>query len=227
MKESTTAALVLVFVLASADAARAQEHSEINFGDDSSRYANDGECDDSRFIVTGGARTGHPAWSTSAHARRDATDCRAELEAGSVRWPTASERWDRFRLWTACSDVNLEVLWPDLKEDQGTRLETIIRSRLRSARIFGGTENRVPVFNVTVEIGYGNMVFYDTTSSLSKWSTDTTTGYQGSRHSWRGPGNFGYAARVDRAHDSIAESVRGMIDQFIDEYLRVNEPACD
>ena len=179
MKESTTAALVLVFVLASADAARAQEHSEINFGDDSSRYANDGECDDSRFIVTGGARTGHPAWSTSAHARRDATDCRAELEAGSVRWPTASERWDRFRLWTACSDVNLEVLWPDLKEDQGTRLETIIRSRLRSARIFGGTENRVPVFNVTVEIGYGNMVFYDTTSSLSKWSTDTTNRISG------------------------------------------------
>lgn len=227
MKESTTAALVLVFGLASADLARSQEHSQIDFGDDSSRYANDGECDDSRFIVTGGARTGHSAWSTSTHARRDATDCRAELDAGSVRWPDEGESFDRFSLWTACSDVNLRVFWSDLKQDQRTRLERIIRSRLRSAGIFGGTENFTPALNVIVEIGYGNTVYYDTGSYLSKWSTDMTTGYQGARRSWTGQGHIGYAGREDRAHDSIAESVRGMIDQFLDEYLRVNELACD
>ncbi|WP_417579306.1 hypothetical protein [Pelagibacterium sp.] len=46
---------------------------EIDFGDDSGTWANDGECDDPRF---GGA--------LSSHEGADASDCRAAYEAGEV-----------------------------------------------------------------------------------------------------------------------------------------------
>lgn len=48
---------------------------DIDFGDDSGTYANDGECDDPRF---GGA--------LSSHEGADATDCREAFEAGTVTY---------------------------------------------------------------------------------------------------------------------------------------------
>src|SRR5690606_41006948 len=48
---------------------------EIDFGDDSGSFANDGECDDPRF---GGALT--------SHELADATDCQAAYEAGDVTY---------------------------------------------------------------------------------------------------------------------------------------------
>lgn len=53
--------------------------SAINFGDDSGEWANDGECDDPRFEGTGSA-----AELVDADIRKDATDCRAAFEAGTV-----------------------------------------------------------------------------------------------------------------------------------------------
>lgn len=54
-----------------------------DFGDDSSRWANDGACDDTRFVGDRGAG----AWtSNDDHVGRDATDCRNLLNAGRIRW---------------------------------------------------------------------------------------------------------------------------------------------
>ena len=53
--------------------------SDIDFGDDSSQWANDGECDDPRFAGSGSA-----AELVDADIRKDATDCRAAYEAGTV-----------------------------------------------------------------------------------------------------------------------------------------------
>ena len=53
---------------------------EVDFGDDSSPWANDGECDDPRFVGTGMASE-----LVDADLRRDATDCRTLFEAGSIR----------------------------------------------------------------------------------------------------------------------------------------------
>lgn len=50
-----------------------QPSSEIDFGDDSGNWANDGECDDPRFGGT-----------LDSHLKADATDCRAAYEAGQV-----------------------------------------------------------------------------------------------------------------------------------------------
>ena len=51
----------------------------IDFGDDSSRWAEDGECDDPRFEGDGVAVT-----ADDADIRRDATDCRRLFEEGRI-----------------------------------------------------------------------------------------------------------------------------------------------
>ena len=52
---------------------------DIDFGDDSSEWANDGECDDPRFEGRGSADQ-----LLDEDIRKDATDCRAAFEAGTV-----------------------------------------------------------------------------------------------------------------------------------------------
>lgn len=54
-------------------------NGDIVFGDDSSGFANDGECDDPRFQGPGAA-----FGSSSSHLFNDATDCRTQYQAGMV-----------------------------------------------------------------------------------------------------------------------------------------------
>jgi hypothetical protein len=53
----------------------------IDFGDDSGDWAKDGECDDPRFKGAGSAEE-----LLDADIRKDATDCRTALEAGTVEF---------------------------------------------------------------------------------------------------------------------------------------------
>lgn len=59
--------------------ALAQANAEIDFGDDSSEWANDGECDDPRF-----AGDGMAVELEDIDLGRDASDCRAAFEAGRI-----------------------------------------------------------------------------------------------------------------------------------------------
>ena len=68
-------------------AAFAQATDEMNFGDDASPFANDGECDDPRFIGEGAAM--EPLYSTDMW--HDATDCSAAFAAGTVRLRTPED----------------------------------------------------------------------------------------------------------------------------------------
>ena len=58
-------------------------------GDDSGPHANDGQCDDSRFleVVAGGSATFQ--WSDGRYDGRDATDCRDLLLRGLITWRLA------------------------------------------------------------------------------------------------------------------------------------------
>ncbi len=69
---------------------------DIDFGDDSSEWANDGECDDPRFTGTGSA-----AETLDADIRKDATDCKAAFDAGTV---TLVEGGDTPAVTTAAID---------------------------------------------------------------------------------------------------------------------------
>lgn len=87
-----------VFIATSAGlspAAQAQPAAP-DFGDDASRWANDGECDDPRFSGPGMSE----GTSLDDDIRHDATDCRAA-------W-----RSDRLELALAASD-------PDFGDDEG------------------------------------------------------------------------------------------------------------
>lgn len=60
----------------------------INFGDDSGDWPKDGECDDRRFF--GGAMASNLGWG---FVGRDATDCAAALNAGSIQvWTEAASQ---------------------------------------------------------------------------------------------------------------------------------------
>ncbi len=66
--------------------ALAQASPDIDFGDDSSEWANDGECDDPRFD---GALMA--ADLNEINIGRDASDCRAAFEAGTVTLRSAEQ----------------------------------------------------------------------------------------------------------------------------------------
>ena len=62
-----------------ADIAIATPIDAIDFGDDSSEWNKDGECDDPRFEGTGSASE-----LVDADLKKDATDCKAAYEAGTI-----------------------------------------------------------------------------------------------------------------------------------------------
>jgi|GEM_PF-2494677 len=62
-----------------APGAETAEPTTLDFGDDSSEWSHDGECDDPRFHGYGMAST-----TVEADALRDATDCRAAFNKGSI-----------------------------------------------------------------------------------------------------------------------------------------------
>ena len=77
--------VVLTLAIGSALPALAQD-TQIEFGDNASEWAEDGECDDARF--TGEGMAFQP---TQAEIMHDATDCEAAFNAGTVTLRPASE----------------------------------------------------------------------------------------------------------------------------------------
>lgn len=69
----------------SATVSNSNSDGSINFGDNSSNWSNDGECDDSRFTGDGMATT-----LVDEDIAHDANDCRQLFEAGSIRLNTSS-----------------------------------------------------------------------------------------------------------------------------------------
>ncbi|MCB2065540.1 MAG: hypothetical protein KDE15_02740 [Erythrobacter sp.] len=57
--------------------------ASIDYGDDTSTWANDGECDDPRFENAPNG-TGMAAVLLEQDSGHDATDCRTLVEAGSI-----------------------------------------------------------------------------------------------------------------------------------------------
>ncbi len=60
---------------------RLKSAQNVEFGDNSSQWANDGECDDPRFV--GAGMTSTPLLDEDAYS--DANDCRAAFDAGTLR----------------------------------------------------------------------------------------------------------------------------------------------
>ena len=79
--------------------------SEIDWGDDTSEWANDGECDDPRFEGEGTASE-----LLDADRMKDATDCKAAFEAGTV---TLIEDTTTPAATTQAPPANADIDWGD------------------------------------------------------------------------------------------------------------------
>ncbi|MFP4518527.1 MAG: hypothetical protein ACLFQ5_03635 [Oceanicaulis sp.] len=71
---------VVFTILAAGSLLSACGGERVEFGDDSSTWANDGECDDPRFEGRGMAAT-----LIAEDLGRDATDCKTLYDAGDIR----------------------------------------------------------------------------------------------------------------------------------------------
>ena len=150
------------------------------------------------------------------------------LEAGLI---SISEADDLFRLWNDCRPVGFSVHLP--VTDAATRIgltkeavEIAVRSRLRSARIFKehaspqSLEEQHGLLVVQVQMGRNiflwsarfQKLMQDSATELVTW---TYTGWM--RSSFGGHND-------DR--NFILAAIAPGVDAFIDDYLRVNEPAC-
>ena len=146
---------------------------------------------------------------------------------------SASEvsRRESFALSAACARVSLEV--GNLSED-GTKIglrkadiETAVRSRLRAARLYLDI-NAAPVLVVFVHVhgsAYSiDLEFWKVVEDKSSWSRmlkgiDRLYGFAST---WE-TGNIGTHGG-NSGH--VLSAIGRYTDKFIDEYLRVNAPAC-
>lgn len=132
--------------------------------------------------------------------------------------------WDRFFLWNECERINLLV--DELNEDAAAislskeAVEIAARSRLRSARLFSDD----PSFNgfLHIRVVVAGPAF-SINVALMKHMHDLASDMTGIARAW---GAAAIAGTHGRDSGYILSAVSGKVDEFIDEYLRVNAEAC-
>lgn len=149
------------------------------------------------------------------------------------------EDWRRTRLYTGCRRVaggasllgEGAALMPDLLET----LNTMIKSRLRAARIYAETSD-LPhglVLRVSAEVGdrgdgSSPIRLYRAEVSANRLMTVPLTGEETFTEVWYAAnGTFGYASRITDIEVAVERSVSNSLDEFILAYLAANEEACE
>ena len=153
------------------------------------------------------------------------------LEAGLI---SNEEADNLFKLWNDCQPIafGVHLQGKDQSNEIGLTkyaIETAVRSRLRGTRLFRDSpdlRSQIPslqengFLQVQVNLGGTHVLWSIRFEKLmTDWATDfvgwADTGWQtGAFGGHRDDGNF------------ILSSIAPGIDKFIDDYLRVNEPAC-
>ena len=129
---------------------------------------------------------------------------------------------DRFDLWNACEPIYLliEGLGDGAVKSGLTHeaITTTVRSRLRAARLYRGSR-RSPHLYVNVNALSGGRAF-NVFVGFNKPFFDRISGRAGSATTW----DTRMVGQGDAAY--ILSLVSQLTDKFIDEYLRVNDSAC-
>ena len=141
----------------------------------------------------------------------------AAAAAADVSW------YDRFQLWSSCEPLSMLVV-PLSTQEIGLEpqaLQTAVSSRLRAARLLKIPNDLTegPVLSVGIQL---NPTAFAINVSLLKSVKDLASGETASTTTWE-TSSFGtHAGRPD----FILNGVSQHMDQFIDDYLRVNAAAC-
>ena len=132
---------------------------------------------------------------------------------------------DRFQLWNACQPMDLVI--ESLDDDDvkmgltHEAITTAVRSRLRAARLYRSESRTYLYVNVNVLSGETRVRAFSVSVEFKKWLLDPQLDGQGGLVSTWDTTAVGWG---DVAY--ILSAVSQYADRFIDEYLRVNEPAC-
>ena len=132
---------------------------------------------------------------------------------------------DRFELWNVCQPIDLlvEHLGDDAVKMGLTReaIATTVRSRLRATRLYRRSSRPYPYLYVKVDtLSGGGGTAVNVSLEFTKQVLDRISGHHGAASTW----DTGAVGWADAA--SILSTVSQLTDKFIDEYLRVNESAC-
>ena len=116
----------------------------------------------------------------------------------------------------------IEGLPPDASDIGLTKkdIATTVRSRLRGARIYTSEPNYVPYLYVNVNV-LGNA--FDINVTLNKFVSDLETDLIYPASTWKA-GGIGTHGK-DSGY--ILQEIGQYMDRFIDEYLAINESACE
>ena len=98
------------------------------------------------------------------------------------------------------------------------RLQFAVESRLRGARLYS-EERRAPYLHVPVTIGGGG---YSVAVTYNKRLFDPVSNQSGVASTWH--------ASITGTHggdpEFVVSTLSELLDEFLTEYLRVNDPAC-
>ena len=146
------------------------------------------------------------------------------LTASTVQAQAVSDL-DRFQLFNACRPMMLTV--EELNFDAQAvgltkeRIQLAAESRLRAARLYTGS-----IEKANYALLYVNIKVVDRTFNISVWYrkgvTDWATNSDGPATMWV-TGSTGHSGDAG----FIIQSLSSHLDEFLANYLRVNDPACD
>lgn len=137
-----------------------------------------------------------------------------------------AQQYDRFRLYTSCAPLELvvESLHPsaaDIRLTEGDIITTV-RSRLRGARIYTAKNTRLGDLYLYVNIAVVGLAF-SISVQLKQTVLNPVLDTYGTATTWS-TGSIGTHG-TDAGY--ILQSLGQHADRFVDEYLAVNESACE
>ena len=128
----------------------------------------------------------------------------------------------RFQLFTGCSPTRVVVtLAPGDVDVTLSRVENLVESRLRAARVYADPEDSWLGVLLSVNVGFSGDA-YSTQVLFFKQVTDPFSGEQGVAATWEGRRLGTHAGDGSFVMQNVSE----LVDRFVLEYLRVNEGAC-
>ena len=146
------------------------------------------------------------------------------LAGANIQAQEESDLHARFMLYTSCASVGLVV--QDLNADASEiglfkdDILTTVRSRLRGARIYSSAPKHMPYLYVNVAV-VGRA--FSVGIYLKKYVADLETDLIFPAETW----NIGGTGSHGQDPGYILQGIGQYVDKFIDEYLAVNESACE
>ena len=134
----------------------------------------------------------------------------------------------RFELWNECRPMFFFVLVDKEAENLETRVSSLMESRLRAARLYN---SKLKHFNTTLyvsiemmELNNKNGFVFTLSVEYKKFLSDPAVSDSHFVSTWERD-TFG-VSDLEGRDDFILQRLSEMIDEFVLEYLRVNETAC-